>query len=117
MRTWNAPPPSGAGPGAALLVAAVLALIPAVLTFLYLPSFVHPVSTLMVKDLATFTATTGAGCRSTTFAPVLIHSVIMSEDGQFCFHRGIDSANSTASSTMRWPASRRAAPRPSPCRR
>ena len=43
-----------------------LALIPAVLTFLYLPSFVHPVSTLMLKDLVTFPATTGAGCRSTT---------------------------------------------------
>ena len=30
------------------------ALMPVVLTLLYLPSFVHPVSTLMLKDLATF---------------------------------------------------------------
>ena len=37
-----------------IAVAAVLAPISTVLTFLYLPSFVHPVSTLMLKDLATF---------------------------------------------------------------
>ena len=52
----------GAGPAPAVALAAahgarrccVLALIPAVLTLLYLPSFVHPVSTLMLKDLLTF---------------------------------------------------------------
>ncbi|MGX5826185.1 biosynthetic peptidoglycan transglycosylase [Mesorhizobium sp. 43Arga] len=73
-----------------LVVAAVLALIPTVLTFLYLPSFVHPVSTLMLKDLATFSGYDRRWVSIDDVAPVLAHSVIMSEDGQFCFHRGVD---------------------------
>ncbi|MET2832729.1 biosynthetic peptidoglycan transglycosylase [Mesorhizobium shangrilense] len=68
----------------------VMALIPAVLTFLYLPSFVHPVSTLMLKDLATFSGYDRRWVSIDDVAPVLAHSVIMSEDGQFCFHRGVD---------------------------
>ncbi|BAB50599.1 peptidoglycan transglycosylase [Mesorhizobium japonicum MAFF 303099] len=73
-----------------LVVAAVLALIPTMLTFLYLPSFVHPVSTLMLKDLATFSGYDRRWVSIDDVAPVLAHSVIMSEDGQFCFHRGVD---------------------------
>lgn len=73
-----------------IVVAAVLALIPTVLTFLYLPSFVHPVSTLMLKDLATFSGYDRRWVSIDDVAPVLAHSVIMSEDGQFCFHRGVD---------------------------
>lgn len=73
-----------------IVVAAVLALIPVVLTFLYLPSFVHPVSTLMLKDLATFSGYDRRWVSIDDVAPVLAHSVIMSEDGQFCFHRGVD---------------------------
>jgi monofunctional biosynthetic peptidoglycan transglycosylase len=37
-----------------LVAMVVLAVIPAALTILYIPHFVHPVSTLMLKDLATF---------------------------------------------------------------
>ena len=73
-----------------IVVAAVLALLPTVLTFLYLPSFVHPVSTLMLKDLATFSGYDRRWVSIDDVAPVLAHSVIMSEDGQFCFHRGVD---------------------------
>lgn len=74
-----------------LLAAAVtLALIPMVLTFLYILPFVHPVSTLMLKDLATFTGYDRRWVSIDDVAPVLAHSVIMSEDGQFCFHHGID---------------------------
>ncbi|MER8490623.1 biosynthetic peptidoglycan transglycosylase [Mesorhizobium australicum] len=73
-----------------IVVAAVLALIPVVLTFLYLPFFVHPVSTLMLKDLATFSGYDRRWVSIDDVAPVLAHSVIMSEDGQFCFHRGVD---------------------------
>jgi len=73
-----------------LIAAAVLALIPIVLTFLYLPSFVHPVSTLMLKDLTTFSGYDRRWVSIDDVAPVLAHSVIMSEDGQFCFHRGVD---------------------------
>nr|WP_275448277.1 transglycosylase domain-containing protein [Mesorhizobium sp. IRAMC:0171] len=74
----------------ALRVAVVLAVIPAVLTFLYMPSFVHPVSTLMLKDLATFSGYDRRWVSIDDVAPVLANSVLMSEDGQFCFHRGVD---------------------------
>ena len=50
-----------------VLTLCAVALIPAVLTLVYLPPFVHPLSTLMVKDLRPFRATTAAGFRSTTF--------------------------------------------------
>lgn len=68
----------------------VLALVPAVLTFLYLPSFVHPISTLMMKDLVTFTGYDRRWVPLGEVAPVMVHSVMMSEDGQFCSHYGID---------------------------
>ena len=65
-------------------------LIPLALTFVYLPSFVHPVSTLMLKDLATFSGYDRRWVSLDDIAPVLAHSVIMSEDGQFCAHHGVD---------------------------
>lgn len=70
--------------------AVLLALVPVVLTILYLPSFVHPVSTFMLKDLATFSGYDRQWVSIDDVAPVLAHSVIMSEDGQFCSHYGID---------------------------
>ncbi len=70
--------------------AIVVALVPAVLTFLYLPSFVHPVSTLMLRDVATLSGYERRWVALDEVAPVLAHSVIMSEDGQFCFHHGVD---------------------------
>ena len=73
-------------------VAMVLAILPIVLTILYLPSFVHPISTLMVKDLVTFQGYDRRWVPLEDIAPVLAHSVIMSEDGQFCSHRGVDLA-------------------------
>ena len=74
----------------AFAVAVVLALIPAALTMLYAPSFVHPVSTLMLKDLVTFQGYDRRWVALEDVAPVLANSVIMSEDGQFCFHHGVD---------------------------
>ena len=73
----------------ALAVAAMAAL-PVVLTILYLPPFVHPISTLMVKDLVTLQGYDRQWVALDDVAPVLAHSVIMSEDGQFCTHRGVD---------------------------
>ena len=73
-----------------IVAGVVMALVPAVLTFLYLPSFVHPISTLMLKDLVTLTGYERRWVSIDDVAPVLAHSVIMSEDGQFCFHRGVD---------------------------
>lgn len=75
-----------------IVAVVVLALVPVVLTFLYLPSSVHPVSTLMLKDLATFSGYDRRWVSIDEVAPALAHSVIMSEDGQFCFHRGVDLA-------------------------
>lgn len=72
--------------------AIMLALIPIILTFVYMLPFVHPVSTLMLKDLATFSGYDRRWVSIDEVAPVLAHSVIMSEDGQFCFHHGVDLA-------------------------
>jgi monofunctional glycosyltransferase len=74
----------------AFYAAVILAAIPAAFTILYFPPFVHPVSTLMVKDLVTFDGYDRRWVSLDDIAPVLVHSVIMSEDGQFCSHRGID---------------------------
>ena len=76
----------------AIITAAVLVILPIVLTLLYLPSFVHPVSTLMLKDLATFSGYDRRWVPLDEIAPVLANSVIMSEDGQFCSHYGVDLA-------------------------
>lgn len=74
----------------ALKIVVIAALIPVVLTLLYIVPFVHPVSTLMLKDLATFQGYDRRWVSLDEVAPVLAHSVIMSEDGQFCSHYGID---------------------------
>ncbi|MGE0283382.1 MAG: transglycosylase domain-containing protein [Rhizobiaceae bacterium] len=71
-------------------VLVIIGLIPIGLTLLYLPSFVHPVSTLMLGDLITFKGYDRRWVPLEDIAPVLQHSVIMSEDGQFCNHRGVD---------------------------
>lgn len=68
----------------------ILIATPLVLTFLYLPPFVHPVSTLMLKDLATFQGYDRRWVPIEDISPNLVNAVIMSEDGQFCFHHGID---------------------------
>jgi len=68
----------------------VLGLIPVVLTLVYLLPFIHPVSTLMLKDLVTFQGYDRQWVEFEDVAPVLVRSVIMSEDGQFCSHHGVD---------------------------
>lgn len=72
---------------AAFLAAAIL-MLPIVLTPIYL--VVPPISTLML-----WSALTGQGMRRDWVAfeaisPNLVHAVIMSEDGRFCRHRGVD---------------------------
>jgi monofunctional biosynthetic peptidoglycan transglycosylase len=74
----------------ALVAAVVLALMPVVLTVVYALPFLHPVSTLMLKDLVTFSGYDRRWVPIDDVAPVLAYSVIMSEDGQFCFHHGVD---------------------------
>lgn len=73
-----------------IVACVAIGLIPVVLTILYLPSFVHPISTLMMRDLVTFTGYDRRWVPLEDVSPVLVHSVMMSEDGQFCSHHGID---------------------------
>jgi monofunctional glycosyltransferase len=73
-----------------LKIGVILALVPVALTLLYIPSVVHPISTLMLKDLVTFKGYERKWVSIENIAPALIHSVMMSEDGQFCAHQGVD---------------------------
>ncbi|MCO5064627.1 MAG: monofunctional biosynthetic peptidoglycan transglycosylase [Rhizobiaceae bacterium] len=70
--------------------AIAIALVPVVLTILYIPFFVHPVSTLMIADLLMLRGYDRQWVALEDVAPVMRRSVIMSEDGQFCSHMGVD---------------------------
>jgi monofunctional glycosyltransferase len=74
------------------IVIAVIAvlLFPYVLIFLYLLPFIHPVSTLMLRDLVLLRGYDRRWVSIDDVAPVLVQSVMMSEDGQYCFHGGVD---------------------------
>jgi monofunctional biosynthetic peptidoglycan transglycosylase len=71
----------------ALIVLAIL-LLPYLLTPLY--RFVNPVSTLMLARWATAKRVERSYLPIDRMAPALPMTVIASEDGRFCFHRGID---------------------------
>lgn len=71
------------------VVLAIL-ILPYVLIFLYWPPFVHPLSTLMLSDLALLRGYDRRWVALDDIAPILVKSVMMSEDGQFCSHYGID---------------------------
>ncbi|MGI9350117.1 MAG: transglycosylase domain-containing protein [Rhizobiaceae bacterium] len=69
---------------------AAVFLLPAILLLIYRIEAVHPVSTLMIRD-----GMAGPGAKREwidfeDISPVLYQSVMMSEDGRFCFHNGID---------------------------
>lgn len=68
--------------------AAVVVVLPFVLVPLYL--FVRPVSTLMIWDLLTFQGYSRTWIALDDIAPGMKQAVVMSEDGQFCFHDGVD---------------------------
>ncbi|MGB8818118.1 MAG: monofunctional biosynthetic peptidoglycan transglycosylase [Rhizobiaceae bacterium] len=68
----------------------MLAIAPIILMVLYIPSIIHPVSTLMLKDIVTLKGYDRRWVSIDDVAPALIHSVMMSEDGQFCAHSGVD---------------------------
>nr|WP_252192942.1 monofunctional biosynthetic peptidoglycan transglycosylase [Rhizobium sp. CSW-27] len=73
-----------------LLGLAGLLVLPYALVLLYALPFIHPVSTLMLADLARFQGYDRRWVGFDAIAPVLVQSVMMSEDGQFCFHDGVD---------------------------
>lgn len=73
-----------------LVVAVVLLLLPYALIILYSPNFVHPVSSLMLRDLALLRGYDRQWVPFEKISPNLVQSVMMSEDGQFCMHAGVD---------------------------
>ncbi|MEX6508240.1 monofunctional biosynthetic peptidoglycan transglycosylase [Jiella sp. M17.18] len=77
--------------GTWLVAALVLLLaVPVVLTPVYAIRAIHPMSTLMLYDHVTGQPAKRDWVPIEDVAPVLLHSVIMSEDGQFCRHHGVD---------------------------
>ncbi len=73
-----------------LRILLVLLLLPYALILLYRIDFIHPVSTLMLADLATFQGYDRKWVDFEKISPHLVRAVMMSEDGQFCSHRGVD---------------------------
>ena len=71
-------------------VAAIIAVLPLALTLLYCIPGVHPVSTLMIADLATLRGYERQWTPLEDMGDNVVHAVMMSEDGQFCSHGGID---------------------------
>ncbi len=75
---------------AALLVLVGLAALPAALVPIYAIPGVRPVSTLMLAEHFSFQPYDREWTPIGDIAPVLVSSVMMSEDGQYCFHGGVD---------------------------
>lgn len=73
---------------AALVIFVVL--VPYGLVFIYIPSSLHPVSTLMLADRATGHRYHRQWVPFDRIDPVLVESVMMSEDSRFCEHGGVD---------------------------
>ncbi|PZU86416.1 MAG: monofunctional biosynthetic peptidoglycan transglycosylase [Shinella sp.] len=71
-------------------VVAALLLLPYALIVLYRLDFIHPVSTLMLADLATFQGYDRRWVDFEDISPNLVRAVMMSEDGQYCSHHGVD---------------------------
>jgi len=76
--------------GRVALALVVLAVLPLVLTLLYrLPAVPAP-STLMIRDVVTLQGYDRRWVPIDEMGTAIVHSVMMSEDGQFCAHRGVD---------------------------
>ncbi|XUY28317.1 monofunctional biosynthetic peptidoglycan transglycosylase [Agrobacterium sp. rho-8.1] len=73
-----------------LLFILVLLALPYLLIALYALPFMRPVSTLMLADLVTFQGYDRRWVSLDEISPRLVQSVMMSEDGQFCSHGGVD---------------------------
>lgn len=74
----------------AFIVIFLIILAPLVLTLLYWPSSVHPVSTLMIAQRVSGQEIKRTWIPLENISPFVWQSVISSEDGQFCAHRGVD---------------------------
>lgn len=68
----------------------ILLFLPVFLLVVYKIPFVHPVSTLMLKDQVLLQKMERQWVDIDDISPHLVHAVMMSEDGQFCSHSGVD---------------------------
>ncbi|MBY5649680.1 monofunctional biosynthetic peptidoglycan transglycosylase [Rhizobium leguminosarum] len=73
-----------------VLTVLIVLILPYALIFFYLLPFIHPVSTLMLRDLVLLRGYDRQWVSLDNIAPVVVQSVMMSEDGQYCFHGGVD---------------------------
>lgn len=73
-----------------VLVAVAILILPYLLVFVYALPFTRPVSTLMLSELVLFNGYDRRWVSIDDISPNLVRSVMMSEDGQFCFHGGVD---------------------------
>lgn len=73
-----------------VLLLVLLALLPLGLTFLYRLPGVQPISTLMLVDAVTLKGYDRQWVPIEEMGPGIVNSVMMSEDGQFCSHEGVD---------------------------
>ena len=72
------------------IVLAVLVALPIVLTLVYAVPFVRPVSNLMLAELVTLQGYDRRWVSLEAMGKPVVHAVMMSEDGQFCAHHGVD---------------------------
>jgi monofunctional glycosyltransferase len=79
-----------------LAVMIVLGLLPVALALIYGAEFVRPVSTPMIWRAISGQPVSREWVDFDDVAPIMRFSVLMSEDGQFCGHRGVDWAELNA---------------------
>ncbi|MFD1199729.1 monofunctional biosynthetic peptidoglycan transglycosylase [Brucella gallinifaecis] len=89
-RKYLADPVWGGRIALMLKIMVALAILPLFLILIYSVPFVRPVSTLMVKDYVLLQDVDRQWVSIDDVAPVLVNSVMMAEDGQFCSHGGVD---------------------------
>jgi monofunctional biosynthetic peptidoglycan transglycosylase len=78
-------------PWRGLIIACIgIAMVPAVLGILYRIEAIRPVSTLMLGRWLLLQPVERRWVEIENVAPVVLNSIIMSEDGQFCSHHGVD---------------------------
>lgn len=73
-----------------IVVLILIALVPAALALVYRIHAIHPVSTLMLRDIVLLRPMQREWVDLEKVSPALVRSVVMSEDGQFCSHDGVD---------------------------
>ena len=89
MPRWRRVAASGWVRKVALVVIA-LAVLPYLLVIVYALPFTRPISTLMLTDIVLLRGYDRRWVSLDDISPNLVRSVMMSEDGQFCFHAGVD---------------------------